>query len=242
MKKRVVFLGLITGLFAFTSAQAQIRYGLKGSFLLSGIVSDSHLDNNMESNPGFALGGLGELSLSKNLSVSAELQFLQRNYHYVRSYTGFQDKYLIPTTVHLAALRLPVAMAFQTKGFFLSAGPYVGLNLFGKARQVPMDLDRQEFVYDSKIKFTNTVEPDPNSYNANYDYLNAYNTGSYALRRLEAGLLGNVGYGFKKVRITAFYDLGLTNALPAYADAVEQVSVKNRAFGASLTYFLGIKE
>ena len=242
MRKQVLFLCLATWLCTLGSVHAQIRYGLKGSFLLASISSDNPLDANIESRPGFALGGLGEFSLSKNFSVSAELQFSLRGYHYDRSYRGSQIDYLVPTSVRLGALRLPVALAFQTKGFFLSAGPYVGLALFGKAKQLAMDSDHQEFEYDPKVKFTGSVEPNPDSYDYNKAFLGEYNTGTYPLRRLEAGLLGNLGYGSKKVRITGFYDFGLNNTLPEYVRAEQNFAVKNRAFGASVTYFLGIRE
>ncbi len=242
MKNQIFFLFLLAAMGTFSPLQAQIRYGLKGSFLLSGISSTNPLDENLESRPGFALGGLGEFSLTKNLSVSAELQFLFRGYQYDRSYHDRQNDYLIPTTVNLSSLRLPVALAFQTKGFFVSAGPYLGLNLFGKAKQLGIDSDQQEFTDELKIKFASSVEQLPDDYDYNKAYVGLYNTGNYPLRRLEAGLLGSIGYGFKIVRITGFYDLGLTNALPNYVDSETSFSIKNRAFGASLTYFLGIRE
>ncbi|MEO6039679.1 MAG: hypothetical protein ABIQ93_14795, partial [Saprospiraceae bacterium] len=153
-----------------------------------------------------------------------------------------------PTSVQVAYLRLPVNLAFQIKGFFVSAGPYIGLALFGQARQQAINMYNTNpgIINEQKVKFTDEVKPVMMQYssgiNSNF-YLGQYDTGYYPLRRMDAGLQGNIGYGFKKVRITAFIELGLTNTLPKYVESKNpSYSVKNRAFGVAATYFLGIRE
>ena len=107
-------------------------------------------------------------------------------------------------------LQVPVQLIYRNSGFFAGAGPYVGFGLFGK------NTGGDE---DENLKFGNTIED------------------SYAPLDFGAGL--ELGYEFSSLRVTASYNLGLSNIIPKdVADAFDS-SAKHNVIGISLAYLFG---
>ncbi len=105
----------------------------------------------------------------------------------------------------------------QHRGFSVGAGLYTGLGLWGR-KKITSDFGNGSTVDRSELRF---------------------GTGEDAnLARFDWGALAEAGYSFRNFRVAAHYWLGLANVLPEYY-RTNGDSAQNRAYGASLTYFLG---
>lgn len=211
-----LLLAALAVFFSPKTAQAQVRYGLKAGPQLASI--HYHLRTPFTSTsplPTFLIGGLAEYETSKNVVLSAGLQVAGGGG--VSKFEDPFDKYSIENRYSLLCVQLPVMVRAQHRGFSVGAGLYTGLALWGR-RKNTLDFGQGPNVDRSDIQFGSGED-------ANY-------------ARFDWGALAEAGYSFRNFRVAAHYWLGLANVLPEYYRANGD-SAQNRAYGASLTYYLG---
>ncbi len=218
MKQR--FLPLLLAALAIISspkiAQAQLHYGLKAGVQLTGI--HYHLEFPPTSTaplPTFLIGGLAEYEASKNWVLSAGLQVAGGGG--IAKFEDPSDKFSVENRLSMLYLQLPVMVRAQHRGFSVGAGLYTGLALWGR-NKTTLDFGQGPNVDRSDIKFGTGEDAD----SARFDW----------------GALAEAGYSFRNFRVAAHYWLGLANVLPEYYRTNDD-SAQNRAYGASLTYYLG---
>lgn len=216
MKKHLV-LTLSLSLLWSSAANTQVRYGLKGGLQLSHIViAPENTQITTPVSPTFFVGGLAEYEPTKELLLTAGLQFST-----VASQLEQEDLYFSSSDrASMLSVQIPATIQYQYRGFSAGGGFYVSEALFG--RQV------------SKFTYTGQTSEDRRD-------LVFGNDEDAQSRRLDYGAVAEAGYSFRNVKLSAHYWFGLANTRPEfYANNGE--SRKNRAFGASLTYFLGAGE
>ena len=211
---------LLLSLFALAffpkNAAAQVRYGLKAGAQVASI--HYHLALPFTSTaplPTFLIGALGEYETSKNLVLSAGLQVAGGGG--ISKFEDAVDRYSIENRFSVLYAQLPVMARAQHRGFSVGAGLYAGMAFWGR-KKITSDFGNGPKVDRSDIRF---------------------GTGEDAnLARFDWGALAEAGYSFRNFRVAAHYWLGLANVLPEYYRSNGD-SAQNRAYGASLTYFLG---
>jgi len=163
----------------------------------------------------FAVGAILLYDLKKSLTLSAEIQLGGRGY---RLEPQDPTKDFQSFDAWLWYLQVPLACNFRWRGFTIGAGPYAALGLGGRV---------------------NTVYPNLQDFRENVRFAND-ESGQY--RRMDAGLYSQVGYSFRNFRLMLSYQLGLTNAIPAFYSESDAVSAKQRIMNLSAVYFFGVRE
>jgi hypothetical protein len=225
----LIFLGFLnTG-----SAQA-LRFGLKAGAGLSNLDFSSPINPDYPDQvyyaeiwyerkavfrPAFLVGGVLEYDLTKDFLLSAGLNL---NTKFSRVQENSMADFTRDFKLNLLYVQLPVNIHYRLSRFFIGAGGYVGLCAAGKWKLKETFITPNgtfETADDQKIAFGN------NSVNAN-------------LKRLDAGIRGELGYGFKTVRLSLAYDHGLTNNLPTLNDGMTyDGKLRHRAVYATVTYY-----
>lgn len=203
---------------------AQYRFGIKAGLQLANMHYQG-TDNpyvytvlqQTESDPhlSFAVGAILLYDLKKSLTLSAEIQLGGRGYR-LEAQDSMQD--FQSFDARLWYLQVPLACNFRWRGFTIGAGPYAAVGLGGKV---------------------NTEYPNLQDYRENVRFSND-ESGHY--RRMDAGLYSQVGYSFRNFRLMFSYQLGLTNAIPAFYSDSDGVSAKQRIMNLSAAYFFGVRE
>ena len=165
--------------------------------------------------PTFFAGVLADYETSKNVVLSAGLQVAGGGG--VLKFEDPIDKYSVENRYSLLYVQVPVMVRAQHRGFSVGAGLYTGLALWGRNKTI-VDFGKGPNVDRSDIQFGTGED-------ANY-------------ARFDWGAVAEAGYSFRNFRVAAHYWLGLANVLPEYYRTNDD-SAQNRAYGASLTYYLG---
>ncbi len=203
---------------------AQYRFGIKAGLQLANMhyqgtdnpyVYTALQQTESDPNLSFAVGAILLYDLKKSLTLSAEIQLGGRGYH-LEAQDSSQD--FRSFDARFWHLQVPLACNFRWRGFTIGAGPYAALGLGGKVNTVSPDLQN----FREKVRFANDK------------------SGQY--RRMDAGLYSQVGYSFRNFRLMLSYQLGLTNAIPAFYSDLSNVSAKQRIMNLSAAYFFGVRE
>lgn len=213
---------------------AQTRFGIKAGFNLASMplsddysavlefVESADFENN--SLPAFHAGVVVEVSFNGGFGLGTGLQFSAKGGKRVFTGEVLSVPYTRTRKVTPMYLQVPLALTFRKSGFYAGAGPYVCFAVAGKTKT------KTEYAGDSSedsddLEFGDEEDKD--------------------LRQIDYGAMFELGYEFfGKLRLSASYQLGLANVLPA--DAVEMAddlggswSAKNNIAGVSLTYLFG---
>lgn len=230
MKK--VFACLPVLLFCFIclgSLNAQMRYGLKAGVVLADmpIREPDVLGYNLvflqkAAMPAFTFfaGGVAELDLKKNWTLSAELQFSGKGYR-----ESTTDSTLDFTRYHaqLWHLQAPLALNFRWNGIFVGAGPYVGIGLAGRTKTtLEIQGNPTPLIFKERVRFGNTED----------DYF----------RRFDGGLYAQAGYSFRNFRLCASAFFGLTNTVPDFYASIDQAKARHQSFSVGAAYYFGVGE
>ncbi len=142
MKKIKVLCLLAFAMFAVTSAQAQIKFGIKGGLNLTSMSTSGNLANNFDKSnqAGFFVGPLIRIQLPiTGLAVEAAAMYDQRNstisyYEYppVPNYNAFPVE--VETSITQKNIVIPINVRWtlglgSLLGIFVNAGPQFGFNL-----------------------------------------------------------------------------------------------------------------
>ncbi len=134
MKK--FLLSAAVAFFALTGVQAQVGFGLKGGLNISNLGGDDVDDDAFKSLFGANAGIYASVPVSKTFFVQPELSF---------SMEGAKVDGIDDAALKLNYINLPVMLKYQTMGgFFVEAGPQVGLLLSARAKDDDVNLDVKE--------------------------------------------------------------------------------------------------
>lgn len=224
---------LLLALCCAGSLAAQTRFGFKAGFNYATMpLSDDYFavlelveSGELETTwlPGFHAGAVAEFSFGSNFGLGTGLLFHLKGGK--REFRGvvLGTPYLIARSVNLMYLQVPLMLHFRSGGFYVGAGPYAGYAIGGTMKSKGTSAGSTS-IRKEKFDFGKDENDD--------------------FSRIDYGAGFELGYDFlnNQVRVSASYQLGLANILPA--DQVEAAddlggnwSAKNNAASISLSYF-----
>ncbi|GAB4488458.1 MAG: hypothetical protein OHK0019_04780 [Saprospiraceae bacterium] len=172
--------------------------------------------------PGLHAGAVVEFGMGGNFGIGTGLLFHLKGGK--REFRGvvLGTPYLITRNLNLMYLQVPLTLHFRSGGFYAGAGPYAGYAIGGTVKSKGTSAGST-----SESKETLDFGKDEND-----DF-----------SRLDYGVGFELGYDFlNSLRVSASYQLGLANILPA--DQVEAAddlggnwSARNNVASISLSYF-----
>jgi Outer membrane protein beta-barrel domain len=159
-----------------------------------GFYGDLYFELKPVTRPIGTVAGILEYDMTKDIMLSAALQFSPR---FLSASEG-NEKFKRDFQMSMWYAHVPLLVHYRKRSFFIGAGGYAGLALSGK------------------WKLTETfASPNGTSQESNSDVLDFGNELFVDdLRRPDFGLKAEIGYGFKTVRLSVAYEYGLTNYLP----------------------------
>ena len=210
--KKIIILSIVS-IITIAKSNAQITFGVKGSFTLANLQAKGDNDfakaladefnDSKKWLPAFNGGVTADIPLSENLVIQPALQFAKKG----AKTEADGDK----QTFIFNYLELPVNVLYRQSsagGFYGGFGPYIGYALNGKT--ISKELDQPELKED--------IDFDDDGVN-----------------RLDAG--GNIMVGYELpmgVTVGANYSLGLTNIFDKEKNA--GLSLKTSYIGLSIGY------
>lgn len=223
MNKQLFLLALLAGICAGV-LPAQTRFGFRAGVQLADVGYSGAQDPlyyigilHSQTNPWFTFfaGGLAERDLTRNLTLSAELQLSGRGYS-IKLQDGQQTT---ESKARAWYAQLPLVCNFRWNGLFAGAGPYLGIGLGGKYKST---------FYDAVKNYTQEMD----------GAIRFGNSDTSFFRPLDVGLYAQLGYSFRNVRLILSYQLGLNNIVPKfYIDTDEHA--RHSCVGVSAAYILG---
>ncbi|MBK8555899.1 MAG: outer membrane beta-barrel protein [Lewinellaceae bacterium] len=169
-------------------------------------INTNGKDIDIKTTPGFVVGTTAEFSLSRKLGLGLGLELSQKG--------GIRED-LDTTYYYPIYLQFPVQLFFHHGGFFVGAGPYLGVGIGGSVNTRAM-----RSILIEQAEFNNTPRA--------------------SFRRLDVGAGLEVGYQFGRFLTSASYSLSLSNNAPElYGDAL---NIRHRVFGISLGYVFKKKQ
>lgn len=125
MKKIMLVLLFAT---ATIFASAQVQFGLKAGVNFSTLGGDDFDEvTGKKSNTGFYFGGLAHIPISDNFGFQPELIYsAKQGLEFVESGDELN--------LNLNYLNIPLMLQYKTSGFYLEAGPQIGLLLTAKSK------------------------------------------------------------------------------------------------------------
>lgn len=223
MKKQILFLVSGLSLCFATSSAAQVRYGLRVGPQLSQMkFSSTAPEMTFQPVLGFLAGAVAEYETSKNVAFVGGLQVSA--YGASSQYEIVDGSYVFHRNVrsNVFYAQVPILVKFQHRGFSMALGLYGGLGLLGKEK---------------RTEESNGIRSSEEKANTRFG---SEKTDDY--RRLDFGGAAEAGYSFRNFRLGLHYYLGLKDANylgAAYSQFLLTTVGRNRALGASLTYYLG---
>lgn len=162
----------------------------------------------------FLVGGIAELDLRRNWTLSAELQLAGKGYN-EKGGDNFPD--FKEYVARLWYVQVPVAANFRWSGFFIGAGPYAGVAVAGKLK-----ITRVTATDHNTVAFGSDEESD--------------------LSRFDAGVYGQMGYSFRNFRLSIAGQFGLTNAIPKFYVNSTEYKARQQGISVAAAYYFGVGE
>jgi len=171
--------------------------------------------------PTFLLGGVLEYDLSKDFFLSGGVQITGKFAH-----VEADDPRWSTNDFRLRAfyMQIPMNVHYRAGKFFLGAGGYAGIGIGGKWKNTNVYEDPDGDITKNssdKIKFGN------DDFESN-------------LKRFDAGLRAEIGFGIKRIRLSLAYDHGLANNLSKFKDGKQVISVsklRHQAITVTAAYY-----
>lgn len=211
--KKTIFVALIAAL--CSKAQSQnVRVGIFAGTSIANMHSkvDGESDNG-NSKAGVLAGLMLDVPLESQFSFQPRLQFVQKGTKDEQTDGGITEK----ATLNINYIEIPLNFLYQpkgTKGFFIGAGPSVGIGISGKAKYT-----YSGSTISGDLHFGNTDEDD--------------------IRRLDVGANFITGICLKNgITFSANFNQGLNNLFPGGAS---DGTLTNHYFGIQLGYFFNPK-
>lgn len=197
-------------LFGVTTANAQLKFGLKAGLSLANINYDGEDGDETEFLPTFHAGPIVEFGITESIGVGAGALLSGKGFQIKDEFLG--EKFT--SKANPLYLQIPVMLQYKNNGFFAAIGPYVAFGIGGKL----------------KTEVAGETDSEPIDFgNSELDGFSPLDFG--------AGL--ELGYSFGPVRVSGSYNLGLANVIPKdYADASGEKAT-HTVIGVSAAYLFG---
>lgn len=227
--KSILFWAIVFCFVCPAGLSAQVRYGLKAGVVLADMpFNDADqffyhyviLQKGARPRMTFFAGGVAELDLRRNWTLSAELQLTGKGSLEQASdaFQNFEDY-----AARLWYVQLPVAGNFRWNGFFVGAGPYAGIGLAGKTKTTRTDPTANVTVVDKQtVTFGNDEDAD--------------------FRRFDAGLYTQAGYSFRNFRLSLAGYFGLVNTIPEFYAVFDRRTARHQSISIAAAYYFGVGE
>jgi hypothetical protein len=209
LKLLIVIIALITTLESF----AQIKFGVKGGLNVSNMLDKTKYrtySDEYNSKIGFHLGATAEYSLSEKFSIEPGFLFSTKGYK--------MEKSGVTGSLNLNYLEVPINAIYKIElssvNILISAGPYLGSAISGKAKASEPILGVNEDSKEQKIEIGTDI------------------------KALDFGLDIGAGVEIKDITLNLQYGLGLANLTP---NTENDAKLKNRVIGISIGYKFGGK-
>jgi len=182
--------------------------------------------------PSFLVAGVLEYDLSKDFFLSSGVQACVKTSHVKFEYSNFGYSYTNDFHLRAFYLQVPLNLHYRVGKFFLGAGGYAGLGIGGKWKN-------EYVLYVSDGVPLKTPEVTESSENIKFG--NDFEKSN--LKRFDAGLRAEVGFGLKTIRLSIAYEHGLVNNLSSgtvYFDVGSQFydpKLYHQAITATATYY-----
>lgn len=173
--------------------------------------------------PGFSLGFDIEYDLSDKLFASTGIVLNKSSFKAIKTddFINSENVYKYYNQFSLLELQLPLLLHFRVGKFSFGLGPYAAMALGGNFKFKALENGDQEAASQQDLFFSNNGD----------DFAD--------FRPINAGLFSEVGYGVKRWRVAAHFDLGLLNLaskMPANGFEVQKYPLKRSSLGLTFLY------
>ena len=211
--KSIITSMMLMILLASGSISAQTKVGISAGPAFANVsIKAGGISVSPKLKTGFTAGLFVDAPLSTYLSFQPAINFVQKGY--LLKDGSVKDK------VNINYIEVPLNFVYNTKhndGFFIGAGPSIGVGISGKEKYT--DKDFPEGNFDDKIKFGSKEEE---------------------IKRTDFGANVLAGYKFAGgFIVSGNYNLGLSNIANKSDDPEDDGTVKNRYFSIKIGYMFG---
>ncbi|MGB5990432.1 MAG: porin family protein [Marinifilaceae bacterium] len=219
MKKLQIL--LVIGLLSISSTSlfAQ-KIGIKGGMNISKIQSEDNMEtygSNRNNKLGLNIGISTEFSLNKKFAIESGMIFDSKGFK-VESQTFFGGNMTAVNTLNLYYIDIPINAKYtifdSSIKAFITAGPYIGIGLWGK-NIVKVELEEKTESVEKDIEWGEDDNPN----------------------RLDYGLNIGLGAEYKSFIFNVNYSYGLADLSPNPSNGLD---VTNRVFSLSFGYIIKI--
>ncbi len=219
--------------FAVTLTAQSLRFGLKAGAgvakfdyeptppadtFSSDFYAGLSYDRANKFRPTFLVAGVLEYDLSKDFFLSTGLQSCLKFSKVERDLSLSVNN---DFNMHVLYLQMPLNVHYRAGKFFLGAGGYAGLGIGGKWNAKIFDDGELIETLSDQLKFGKKIEVSN-------------------LKRFDAGLRAEIGFGLKTIRLSIAYDYGMVNNLNQWANdkqVVYKSKLHHQALYATATYY-----
>lgn len=227
---------LISWLFFSDSEAQSLRFGLKAGAGMSNLDFSTPAPDSFDQTsyatvwyerkaaykPSILLGGVLEYDLTKDFLLSTGINLNAKFSHVVFSpNSAYKSDYRL----RLVYAQVPVNVHYRRGKLFLGAGGYVGFCALGSWKRKETFFDPNGAPHAENTSDNIVFGSDPEQAN---------------LKRLDAGVRVEIGYGFKTVRLSLAFDQGLLNNAPtgvSVSGFAYEGKLRHQAVYAMLTYY-----
>lgn len=195
--------------------------GLRAGMSLTNMsmkYEDESMSDDFKFKPGFLLGTTVEFPVSPAFAIETGLLFSSKGFKMEESDTYMNETMEYKSKLNLLYLDVPITLLGRLNvgdktNLFLSAGPYLGFGLGGKAK-TEITSNGQTEKDEQDIKFGSDESEDD-------------------LKRFDYGLVFGGGIEYGVFQFGVYYEHGLAN-LSIASD--ENLKIKNKALNVAVTY------
>lgn len=244
--KKLSLLALFAAIALLQSVHAQeVRFGVKTGLNFATVSGTSDLDDfykdelledgfNPKLATTFNLGGQVDINFTSNIGLGVGLMLSGKGFKMDESFVVDDERVSYKEKTNAYYLQLPVQFIYRNSGFYGAVGPYVGVGVAG-SYEWEVEYGGDKASDDGKIEFTNDWSED--------DLDDESLVFSSKMAPLDFGAAIELGYEFNHLRLTASYNLGLSNIYPKdlveSADedgGIDNFKATNRVIGIHATW------
>jgi len=172
--------------------------------------------------PTYMLSGLLEYDLPQAFFLSSGIQASMKYAHFTSPSGVAKEMEINEYRFNTLYLQIPITVHYRLGKFFFGAGGYSGWAIAGTWDNKTFNDNRALQVTNGNIKFGNDEQVSN-------------------LQRFDFGARGELGYGFKQIRLSLTFDQGIANLKANNAKPnsgpIEKGTLRNQAIYATATYY-----
>ncbi|MCB0523496.1 MAG: porin family protein [Saprospiraceae bacterium] len=194
-------------------AEAQVRFGVKAGLNLATVSGTADFDDFFKDDylgesfkptilPTFLIGAQVEFDFGTNIGIGTGLQISGKGFKMNETILVDGERATYDEKNNMVYLQIPVNFLYHNNGFFGAIGPYVGYGIGGRY-DWEFDSDTDRILDDGKIEYTNTIDVDDDIFSL-----------VSKVRPFDFGAGIELGYEFTNLRLTAGFNMGISNVFP----------------------------